>query len=81
MFKINRNKISHRRSRTHEILAFGRYQIMLDCWQNNPTERPRFSELVKRLGDLLQANVQQVSNKAVLRFQDNEIYVSYFFCL
>ncbi|KAL8190951.1 UNVERIFIED_CONTAM: Vascular endothelial growth factor receptor 1, partial [Gekko kuhli] len=35
------------------------YQIMLDCWQSNPNERPRFSELVKRLGDLLQANVQQ----------------------
>ncbi|XP_077197901.1 vascular endothelial growth factor receptor 1 [Paroedura picta] len=35
------------------------YQIMLDCWQSNPNERPRFPELVKRLGDLLQANVQQ----------------------
>ncbi|OXB81406.1 UNVERIFIED_CONTAM: hypothetical protein H355_001623 [Colinus virginianus] len=35
------------------------YQIMLDCWQSNPNERPRFSELVKRLGDLLQASVQQ----------------------
>lgn len=36
------------------------YQIMLDCWRSNPNERPRFSELVKRLGDLLQASVQQV---------------------
>lgn len=36
------------------------YQIMLDCWQSNPNDRPRFSELVKKLGDLLQANVQQV---------------------
>uniref|UniRef100_A0A8B9CQS8 receptor protein-tyrosine kinase n=1 Tax=Anser brachyrhynchus TaxID=132585 RepID=A0A8B9CQS8_9AVES len=35
------------------------YQIMMDCWRSNPNERPRFSELVKRLGDLLQANVQQ----------------------
>ncbi|OXB55002.1 hypothetical protein ASZ78_013721 [Callipepla squamata] len=35
------------------------YQIMLDCWQSNPNKRPRFSELVKRLGDLLQASVQQ----------------------
>lgn len=33
---------------------------MLDCWQSNPNDRPRFSELVKKLGDLLQANVQQV---------------------
>lgn len=36
------------------------YQIMLDCWHSNPNDRPRFSELVKKLGDLLQANVQQV---------------------
>uniref|UniRef100_A0A8C8SQB5 Vascular endothelial growth factor receptor 1 n=1 Tax=Pelusios castaneus TaxID=367368 RepID=A0A8C8SQB5_9SAUR len=35
------------------------YQIMLDCWHGNPNERPRFSELVEKLGDLLQANVQQ----------------------
>ncbi|XP_048350589.1 vascular endothelial growth factor receptor 1 isoform X2 [Sphaerodactylus townsendi] len=35
------------------------YEIMLDCWQSDPNERPRFSELVKKLGDLLQANVQQ----------------------
>ncbi|NXY89749.1 VGFR4 factor, partial [Alcedo cyanopectus] len=35
------------------------YQTMLDCWQGVPTERPTFSELVERLGDLLQANVQQ----------------------
>uniref|UniRef100_A0A8C2UDM7 receptor protein-tyrosine kinase n=1 Tax=Coturnix japonica TaxID=93934 RepID=A0A8C2UDM7_COTJA len=35
------------------------YQIMLDCWRSNPNDRPRFSELVKRLGDLLQASVQQ----------------------
>ncbi|XP_054433096.1 vascular endothelial growth factor receptor 1 [Pteronotus mesoamericanus] len=35
------------------------YQIMLDCWHRNPRERPRFAELVEKLGDLLQANVQQ----------------------
>ncbi|KAK2519123.1 hypothetical protein Q9233_012176 [Columba guinea] len=35
------------------------YQIMLDCWRSNPNDRPRFSELVKKLGDLLQAKVQQ----------------------
>lgn len=46
--------------------VFDRYQIMLDCWQGDPNERPRFSELVKRLGDLLQANVQQVGNCVLL---------------
>ncbi|XP_048370342.1 vascular endothelial growth factor receptor kdr-like isoform X2 [Sphaerodactylus townsendi] len=35
------------------------YQTMLDCWHGAPTERPTFTELVERLGDLLQANVQQ----------------------
>ncbi|XP_042334848.1 vascular endothelial growth factor receptor kdr-like [Sceloporus undulatus] len=35
------------------------YQTMLDCWHSVPTERPNFTELVERLGDLLQANVQQ----------------------
>ncbi|XP_068103652.1 vascular endothelial growth factor receptor kdr-like isoform X2 [Hyperolius riggenbachi] len=35
------------------------YQTMLDCWQGTPTDRPTFTELVERLGDLLQANVQQ----------------------
>ncbi|XP_030594896.1 vascular endothelial growth factor receptor kdr-like [Archocentrus centrarchus] len=35
------------------------YQTMLDCWQGKPQERPTFTELVERLGDLLQASVQQ----------------------
>ncbi|XP_054851926.1 vascular endothelial growth factor receptor kdr-like isoform X2 [Eublepharis macularius] len=35
------------------------YQTMLDCWHRVPTERPTFTDLVERLGDLLQANVQQ----------------------
>ncbi|XP_078513253.1 vascular endothelial growth factor receptor 1 isoform X2 [Lissotriton helveticus] len=35
------------------------YQTMLDCWNSDPTERPRFVDLVERLGDLLQASVRQ----------------------
>ncbi|XP_036991059.2 vascular endothelial growth factor receptor kdr-like [Artibeus jamaicensis] len=35
------------------------YQTMLDCWHSECTQRPNFSDLVGRLGDLLQANVQQ----------------------
>ncbi|XP_072832157.1 vascular endothelial growth factor receptor 1 isoform X2 [Vicugna pacos] len=35
------------------------YQTMLDCWHRDPADRPRFAELVEKLGDLLQANVQQ----------------------
>lgn len=37
-----------------------RYQTMLDCWEGKPQDRPTFPELVERLGDLLQASVQQV---------------------
>ncbi|XP_041088845.1 vascular endothelial growth factor receptor 1-like isoform X2 [Polyodon spathula] len=32
---------------------------MLSCWESDPKARPTFSELVERLGDLLQASVQQ----------------------
>lgn len=35
------------------------YQTMLDCWHGEPIQRPTFTELVARLGDLLQASVQQ----------------------
>ncbi|XP_069495413.1 vascular endothelial growth factor receptor 1 [Ambystoma mexicanum] len=35
------------------------YQAMLDCWDGDPKERPRFSDLVEQLGDLLQASVRQ----------------------
>lgn len=38
-----------------------RYQTMMDCWQGKPQDRPTFTELVERLGDLLQASVQQVT--------------------
>uniref|UniRef100_A0A4W4GYQ2 receptor protein-tyrosine kinase n=1 Tax=Electrophorus electricus TaxID=8005 RepID=A0A4W4GYQ2_ELEEL len=36
------------------------YQTMLDCWQDQSTDRPTFTELVEHLGNLLQASAQQV---------------------
>lgn len=47
------------RMRAPEYSSSEIYQTMLDCWQGEPLERPTFIELVERLGDLLQASVQQ----------------------
>nr|XP_033800739.1 vascular endothelial growth factor receptor kdr-like isoform X2 [Geotrypetes seraphini] len=47
------------RMRPPEYTTPEMYQTMLDCWHGVPTERPNFTDLVERLGDLLQANVQQ----------------------
>ncbi len=41
-------------------VSLHRYQTMLDCWHGEASKRPTFTELVERLGDLLQASVQQV---------------------
>ncbi|XP_067324580.1 vascular endothelial growth factor receptor 2-like [Anolis sagrei] len=35
------------------------YQTMLDCWLEEPKQRPTFSNLVEHLGNLLQASVHQ----------------------
>ncbi|KAG2464624.1 VGFR4 factor, partial [Polypterus senegalus] len=47
------------RMRPPEYASAEIYQTMLDCWEGDPVKRPNFTELVERLGDLLQANVQQ----------------------
>ncbi|XP_060783732.1 vascular endothelial growth factor receptor kdr-like [Neoarius graeffei] len=47
------------RMRAPEYASSEIYQTMLDCWHGEPQQRPTFTELVERLGDLLQASVQQ----------------------
>ncbi|KAI4885350.1 hypothetical protein NFI96_014323, partial [Prochilodus magdalenae] len=47
------------RMRAPEYASSEIYQTMLDCWDGEPLQRPTFTELVERLGDLLQASVQQ----------------------
>ncbi|XP_056131133.1 vascular endothelial growth factor receptor kdr-like isoform X2 [Lampris incognitus] len=47
------------RMRAPEYSSSEIYQTMLDCWQGEPQDRPTFTELVERLGDLLQVSVQQ----------------------
>ncbi|XP_043925533.1 vascular endothelial growth factor receptor 3 isoform X2 [Protopterus annectens] len=48
------------RMRAPEYAPAEIYRIMLSCWHGNPKQRPLFSDLVEKLGDLLQASVQQV---------------------
>uniref|UniRef100_A0A4W5NH55 receptor protein-tyrosine kinase n=1 Tax=Hucho hucho TaxID=62062 RepID=A0A4W5NH55_9TELE len=48
------------RMRAPEYSSSEIYLTMLDCWQGESGDRPTFTELVERLGDLLQASVQQV---------------------
>ncbi|XP_072482632.1 vascular endothelial growth factor receptor kdr-like [Notamacropus eugenii] len=48
-----------RRMKSPEYSTPEIYETMLDCWNGVCTERPTFTELVERLGDLLQASVQQ----------------------
>ncbi|XP_047658234.1 vascular endothelial growth factor receptor kdr-like isoform X2 [Tachysurus fulvidraco] len=47
------------RMRAPEYASSEIYETMLDCWHGEPQQRPTFTELVERLGDLLQASVQQ----------------------
>ncbi|KAK3542298.1 hypothetical protein QTP86_021960, partial [Hemibagrus guttatus] len=42
-----------------KFLGRGSYQTMLDCWIDNPKNRPTFTELVEHLGNLLLASAQQ----------------------
>lgn len=46
-------------------VSLHRYQTMLDCWHGEASQRPTFTELVERLGDLLQASVQQVRSHSL----------------
>lgn len=42
------------------LLCVYSYGTMLACWEASPSDRPTFTNLVETLGDLLQAEVQQV---------------------
>ena len=34
-------------------MTFVRFQLMLDCWNENPTERPTFDQVTKLLEKML----------------------------
>lgn len=60
VFFLKDCRFIHKSNHTFCDCCASRYQTMLDCWQGQPQQRPTFTELVERLGDLLQASVQQV---------------------
>lgn len=41
---------------------------MLECWRRVPNERPTFTDLAVRLGDLLQECTKTVSMKICLKY-------------
>nr|XP_032812408.1 vascular endothelial growth factor receptor 1 isoform X1 [Petromyzon marinus] len=58
------------RMRPPEYSTPDTYQIMLDSWCGDALDRPTFSELVERLGDLLQASVQQGGKDYLVALDD-----------
>lgn len=44
-------------------LDFYRHDIMLECWRASPETRPSFAELEKRMGEMLQDTVKDVSGQ------------------
>lgn len=43
------------------------YLVMLDCWQAKPVMRPNFTELVERVGSMVDDNVRKVSSYFILK--------------
>ena len=43
------------------------YTIMRDCWMHDPDDRPRFHNLMEKLGKILEKNVSEVMVHVNLR--------------
>lgn len=68
------HKTAHLCFNPRSLCGPNRYQTMLDCWMDRPTDRPTFAELVEHLGNLLQASAQQVCSR-----QNQNILVFFLF--
>ncbi|CAH1777673.1 unnamed protein product [Owenia fusiformis] len=42
-----------------QFASFQIYQLMKMCWEAEPEDRPTFSEITERVGNLLEANIKQ----------------------
>lgn len=48
-------------ARVLHVYFIRRYSIMLNCWNQEPTDRPSFADLAELLSDFLQSQTKSVS--------------------
>ena len=46
----------------HCIVTFFRYELLLKCWHENPTERPEFGTVCEQLRQILEQEKKTPSN-------------------
>lgn len=58
-----------------------RYDVMMECWRARPILRPSFTELVERLGSMLEESVRKVTttifflSKLIVRFTSGILFI------
>ena len=52
VFGLLLKNISREKTNRDEMIYSLRYQIMMNCWQNEPEARPSFTDLTKQLKDM-----------------------------
>lgn len=49
----------------NEIFAMFSYSLMLDCWTEEPGDRPRFHDIKMRLDHMLKEDIKDVSRNSL----------------
>ena len=79
LFYANFKHKTFLRSHYCELLClFYRYSVMLDCWKNNPGERPSFEKLVKVMRTLTLMNKHQVCSLLSCGYSISSRYIALF---
>ena len=53
-------------------MTFSRYELMLDCWKEEPDERPSFEQLISALETMMEKDTPYFDWNT-----DNEVYASH----